>query len=350
MGSLIYSMKIARSILFSLALAAAAQAQLGTDSLGFLEQLGSDVKIDTDDTQYDAEKGAIVWSGNVHLELSGTEIFADRAEFDTKLEEIRVTGNVSIYREGVLYRGERATYRVRTQEIDASEMRSAFEPVFFSTDQLDSNLSEISVVNTEGTTFTTDDNPDPDWFIKAKRIEIYPEDRVVFHNPTLYVGDVPILWLPYLSQPLQEDLGYQFTPGYSSQWGAYLLNRYGTLWGDHSVVQFLLDGRTERGLAGGLNLSSQRWRGNPNFGKFQAYYAHDTDPQQSVVSSARKTAAIWTRTATGSISTTASTCPGPRKARSMSTSTSTRSATNIFTRTSFRTTSASIRSRTTSST
>lgn len=278
-------MKIARSLLLSLVLAAGAHAQLGADSLGFLEQLGSDVKIDTDDTQYDAEKGAIVWSGNVHLELAGTEIFSNRAEFDTKLEEIRVTGNVSIYREGVLYRGERATYRVRTQEIDASEMRSAFEPVFFSTDQLDSDLSEISVVNTEGTTFTTDDNPDPDWFIKAERIEIYPEDRVVFRNPKLYVGDVPVFWLPYLSQPLQEDLGYQFTPGYSSQWGGYLLNRYGSLWGDHSVVQFLLDGRTERGLAAGLNLSSQRWRGNPNFGKFQAYYAHDTDPQQSVVSS-----------------------------------------------------------------
>jgi lipopolysaccharide export system protein LptA len=279
-------MKIARSIVVSLALAAAAPAQLGTESFGFLEQLGSDVKIDSDnDANFDAEKGAFIWSGNVHMVVQGTELFADRAEFDTKLEEIRVTGNVSIYREGVLYRGERATYRVRTQEISASEMRSSFEPVFFTTDQLDSNLSEISVVNTENTSFTTDDNPDPDWFIKANRIEIYPEDRVVFRNPKFYVGDVPILWLPYLSQPLQEDLGYQFTPGYSSQWGAYLLNRYGTLWGDHSIVQFLLDGRTERGLAGGLNLSSQRWRGNPNFGKFQAYYAHDTDPQTSVVSS-----------------------------------------------------------------
>jgi len=276
-------MKIARSILFSLAFAAAAPAQLGTDSFGFLEQLGSDVKIDTDDTQYDAEKGSIVWSGNVHLQLQGTEIFANRAEFDTKLEEIRVTGNVSIYREGVLYRGERATYRVRTQEIDAAEMRSAFEPIFFSTAQLDSDLSEISVVNTQDTVFTTDDNPDPDWFIKAKKIEIYPGDRVVFHEPKLYVGNVPVLWLPYMSQPLQEDLGYQFTPGYSSQWGAYLLNRYGTLWGDHSVVQFLLDARTERGLAGGVNINSQRWRANPNFGKFQAYYANDTDPQQSVV-------------------------------------------------------------------
>lgn len=277
-------MKIARSILCSLALAAAAPAQLGTDSLGFLEQLGSDVKIESDsDADFDAAKGAFVWKGNVHMVVQGTELYADLAEFDTKLEEIRVAGNVSIYREGVLYRGKRATYRVRTQEIDASEMRSAFEPVFFSAGQLDSNLSEISVINTENTVFTTDDNPDPDWFIKAERIEIYPEDRVVFHNPKLYVGNVPILWLPYLSQPLQEDLGYQFTPGYSSQWGAYLLNRYGTLWGDHSIVQFKLDGRTERGLAGGLNLDSQRWRGNPNFGKFQAYYAHDTDPQQSVV-------------------------------------------------------------------
>ena len=185
----------------------------------------------------------------------------------------------------MLYRGERANYRVRTSELDASGMRSSFEPVFFTAGELDSNLEDISVINTRDTVFTTDDNPDPDWFIKSKEVRIYPDDRVVFVSPKLYVGKVPILWLPYLSQPLQEDLGYQFTPGYSSAWGAYLLNRYGTLWGDHSIVQFLLDGRTDRGLAGGINLLSQRWRESETFGKFKAYYAYDTDPQTTVVGS-----------------------------------------------------------------
>lgn len=279
-------MKIARTFLLSLALMGTAAAQLPSDMFGFLDRLGSDFKIDDgSDVAYDNEKGTITWSGDVHITLQGTEIFANKAEFNTKLEEVLATGNVSIYRDGVLYRGERATYRIRTQEIDASNMRSSFDPVFFTTEELDSRLDEISVVNTEQTSFTTDDNPDPDWFIKAKKVSIYPEDRVVFHSPKLYVGDVPVLWFPYLAQPLQEDLGYQFTPGYSSQWGAYLLNRYGTLWGDHSIVQFLLDGRTERGLAGGINLLSQRWRQSENFGKFQAYYAHDTDPLKTAVNS-----------------------------------------------------------------
>ncbi|MGI8603812.1 MAG: LPS-assembly protein LptD [Verrucomicrobiales bacterium] len=265
-------------------IAAIGAAVAQNDPFGFLERLGSDVKVDADDTTYDSEKAAVLWKGNVSIRLVDTEIYADKAVFDTKLEEVHVTGNVSIYRQGLLYRGEAATYNVRNNEINAQHLRSSFEPVFFTADHLKTQTDEISVVTTEGTIFTTDDNPDPDWFIKAKEVRIYPEDRIVFVSPTAYVGKVPVFWLPYLSQPLNADLGYQFTPGYTSQWGAFLLNRYGTLWGDHSIIQYNLDYRSARGPGGGINLLSRRWREKSDtFGKFQFYYAHDSDPQATGV-------------------------------------------------------------------
>ena len=274
-------MRKVQSLLLALILATGT-AWAQTDPFGFLDRLGSDVKIDAGETMFDSEKGLVVWRGNVYIKLADTEIFCDKATFDTKLEEIQVTGNVSIYRQGIVYRGESANYHVRNAEIDATNLRSSFEPVFFSAGEMNTSTEEISVVTTRDTTFTTHDDPDPDWFIKAKEVRIYPGDRIVFVSPKAYVGDVPVFWLPYLAQPLDEDLGYFFTPGYTSQWGAFLLNRYGTLWGDHSIIQYNLDLRSSRGLAGGINLLSRKWREkNDNFGKFQVYYAHDTDPQES---------------------------------------------------------------------
>lgn len=274
-------MKRIPSLFLSL-VAALGLTQAQTD-FDWLERLG-DARINADDTVFESNTGIVGWKGNVSIRLGETEIFADSARYDINLEEIRVTGNVSIYRDGILYRGESATYNVRTGEIDSQSLRSSFDPVFFSTDELKTNTQQITVVDTRNTTFTTHDDPDPDWFIKAKEVRIYPDDRIVFVSPTAYVGDVPVLWLPYLAQPLEEDLGYQFTPGYTSQWGAFLLNRYGTLWDDHSIIQYNLDLRSARGLAGGVNLLSRRWRQvSDTFGKFQAYYAYDTDPEATSV-------------------------------------------------------------------
>lgn len=283
-------MKNLRPIWLSLILLGAGSAQ-EADPFSFLERLGDNFLIERIDggapqVEHDAEHGILRWQGGIHIKLpdQNTEIFCEQAEYYFNLEEIRFTRDVVIYREGALFRGERATYRVRSSDLDTTGMSSSSEPLFYSAAHLNTNIDLLKVVETEDTLFTTDDNPDPDWSIRANKVTVYPEDRIVFHQPKLYLGDTPVLWLPYLSQPLQEDLGYEITPGYSSDWGLYLLNRYGTLWGDHSIVQFLLDGRTERGLAGGINLLSTRWRESKDFGKFHFYYANDSAPQKTAVS------------------------------------------------------------------
>jgi LPS-assembly protein len=254
-----------------------------------MQRIGSDVDISSDgDTSFDTEKSTVVWKGNVRIKVQGSEIYADRAEFDTELEEIRVSSNVTIYREGLLYRGESATYSLRTSQLDVRQLKSGFEPLFFQASEFKTKTEEVSVINANDATFTTDDSDDPDWFIKAKEVRIYPNDRVVFVSPKAYVGNTPVFWLPYLAQPLDEQLGYQFTPGYKGAWGAFLQNRYGTMWGDHSIIQYNLDYRSQRGIAGGIDLLSRRWKDSETFGKFKAYYADDQDPSQTFVTGSRE--------------------------------------------------------------
>ena len=96
--------------------------------------------------------------------------------------------------------------------------------------------------------------------------------------------------MPYLAQPLDDELGYYFVPGFSSPWGAFLLNQYGFMIGDHTLAQAHLDYRSERGLAGGIELKSERHRGNENFGRLNLYYANDDNPAESYSGRTRKTA------------------------------------------------------------
>lgn len=241
-------------------------------------------KIEHDgETDIDSKTGNVTLSGNVHLKSTLAEIFADKARFDAGEQKIYVDGDVSIYKDdGFVYRGDSAVYDTRTGEIDAARLRSTIEPIYFEAGDFDTATREVSVINLRDTIFTTHDNADYDYHFKAREMQIYPDDRVVLKHVKAYVGDVPVFYFPRVSQAFDEELGYRFTPGYRSNWGAFLANQYGQLLGDHSILTYHLDYRTERGVAGGIDLTSRRFRDNPNFGKFQFYYAQDSDPMQTV--------------------------------------------------------------------
>ena len=235
------------------------------------------------DTEIDPESGDITVTGNVHLKATLAEIFSDKIRFDAAEKKLYADGDVSIYKDdGFVYRGESAVYDTQTGKIDAAKLRSTIEPIFFEAGDFDTATRDISVVNMRDTIFTTHDNRDYDYHFRAREMQIYPEDRVVLKHVKAYVGDTPIFYFPRISQAFDEELGYRFTPGYRSNWGAFLTNEYGQLLGDHSILTYHLDYRVERGLAGGIDLTSRRFRSNPNFGKFQSYFAQDSDPTQTI--------------------------------------------------------------------
>ncbi len=242
------------------------------------------ILIDADETAY--EGGVATANGNVHIRYDGTEIFAGKAEYHSDSGDIFTEGGVSIYREGNSYKGEAAIYNVNTHKITANHLKSGSSPFFYVSSSMDTDMAAMDRISMNDGEFTTHDSVDPNYKIKAKSIEIKdPTDpvkgKVIFKNATIYAGDTPVLWLPYLAQTLDQDLGYHFIPGYRSNWGGYLLNRYGVLIGDHTLATYRLDFRSDRGVAGGVDLLSMRHAENPNIGNFKFYLAEDSDPQKT---------------------------------------------------------------------
>ncbi|MGK0187774.1 MAG: LPS-assembly protein [Verrucomicrobiales bacterium] len=269
---------------------AASQVRDEADEFGAFERFASMQekfgleKVEHDGgTDFDSATGNLTLNGNVHINASLAEIFADKVRFDSGAKKLYADGDVSIYKDdGFVYRGESAVYDTQTGEIDAAKLRSTIEPIFFEAGDFDTATRDISVVNLKDAVFTTHDNVNYDYHFKAREMQIYPDDKVVMKHVKAYVGDVPVFYFPRITQAFDEELGYRFTPGYRSNWGAFLSNQYGQMLGDHSIVTYRLDFRSERGVAGGLDLTSRRFRDNPNIGKFQFYYAQDSDPTQTI--------------------------------------------------------------------
>ena len=237
------------------------------------------------ETQFDPETGIATAVGDVDIKYGGVQITAGRAEYNSNTKDVLAHENVTIFKDGQIFHGETVSYNFETQELKANNIRSGITPLFYQAANVKSNLGamkedsgEIKRIDGDETYFTTHDSDHPNYHMTAKSITIYPGDRVVMHNVKVYAGSLPIFWLPAYVQPLDDEQGFYFRPGYASEWGAFLLNQYGMIYGDHTLAKYRLDLRSKRGVAGGVDLKSLRFKDNDHLGNLILYYAYDTNP------------------------------------------------------------------------
>jgi LPS-assembly protein len=223
---------------------------------------------------------------------TGIEIFADRALIDTNVKTVNLMGHVSVYQKNILQRGEQAVYDYGKRSLDASGLRASIDPLLLEAGKfsLETDAAGKQVYVGEDAGITTNDVEEPNYWIRAARTTVYPDNKVVFNDLKFYAGGVPVFWLPYLSQPLNKELGYHFEPGSRSNWGPYLLNTYGIMLGGERdaktgeakdqwlLSQWHFDIRSSRGIGTGVDLSDTREEENPNLTGLKLYYLSDLDP------------------------------------------------------------------------
>jgi LPS-assembly protein len=249
----------------------------------FLGDLTSNINIEGLETMFDPMTGIATAKGNVEIEYGDTLIRSGSAEYNSMTGDVMARDDVTVWKDGMLYRSDSVTYNVKTGSLGGNNIRSSVTKgsgtLVYSTDTFNTETKFIERIDGGETFITTHDVLNPNYKVKARKMTIYPEDRVVMRGVTVYAGDAPVFYLPYVSQPLDDEVGYTFTPGWASNWGYFLLNQYGVLHGDHTLAKYRLDLRSERGVAGGVDFISQRHRWNMrNFGTLKFYYAQDSDP------------------------------------------------------------------------
>lgn len=253
--------------------------------------------------ELDIENLGGTMSGNVREEIilggpvkirgdNGMEVFSDTATIDLKTKSVTLTGNVIAYEKDSLRRGERAVYYYEKKILDSSNMRASMDPLILEAGKftLEEQNGERIYVGTDGG-MTTHDFEKPNFWIRAKKTRVYPNRKIVFNNLKVYAGDVPVFWLPYLSQPLHDELGYHFLPGLSSTWGPFLLNSYGIMLGGNTdpvtgksddgwlLSRWRFDLYGERGAGLGLDLIDKKPDISGDIANLSLYYLDDLAPE-----------------------------------------------------------------------
>ena len=265
-----------------------------------LEAVSSNINIEGLETTFDPDTGIATAIGNVHIRYGDTEITAGRADYNSNTGDVMAKQDVTVWKAGTTYKGENLMYNIKTNELTGNTVKSGMSrdlgSVFFVTEKFETETKFIDRIDGEQTFLTTHDYANPNFRVKARSITIYPDDRIVMKRITVYAGKTPVFWFPYLSQPLDDELGFKVVPGYSDLWGAFLLNQYGVIHGDHTLAKYHFDLRSARGVAGGAEFISLRHKDNQdNFGTLQFYVASDSDGNATTGAGTRLTEVDSTR-------------------------------------------------------
>ena len=280
----IRSTVLALSALCISAIGAPRMPLASSDSLGRF----SDIPIDIAAERLDASGILATASGNVQISYGATTIFADEAQYDPTTRDVIATGNVRIYRDGQLVTAERAVYNLETKDIMSASVSGDNFPYFYSGNSFQNNAGGPGYL-VKGGVFTTDDSLQPGWSLRAHRVRMYPNDSVILYDVDIYVGETPIMRLPYLYQSLNRENSFSIVPGYRSVWGGYMLATYTFPLTDKLGATLRLDYLSKRGPAVGF---STHWApkedGGKNWGRFTSYGLHDQNPDINKTTLARE--------------------------------------------------------------
>ena len=167
--------------------------------------------------------------GNVRITTENTEFKADEIVYDTEKNSLRATGTqpggVRMKRDGSSVRADEIIYDIESETGELTNCGGTFDQLFFQAPLLKRNgPNTAELLGGHGTTCELDS---PHWRFEADRIEVTDGQEMYARNVKLYLGSVPILWIPRFSHAVGETrFPVSIHTGHKSELGYFLRTEY----------------------------------------------------------------------------------------------------------------------------
>lgn len=242
-----------------------------------LELLGRD-----DDSAFDYQPdGSFSGTNGMILKYGSATLSADRVSGNQVNGSVVAEGSVLLQRGTNVWTGQRLDYNYLTENLSGEVFRTGQPPVFAYGFGLKSDPTN-HVYTAEGAFITTDDYARPGYRIRARRIRIRPGEFIEAYDAVVFLGDVPVFYLPWMRRNLKERSNhFDVVPGFRSEYGPYALTRYSWYLNPQLEGAFDVDWRTKRGVGLGPEIHYDLRRWGEGSGRF--YYARDHEPGTNTI-------------------------------------------------------------------
>jgi LPS-assembly protein len=232
---------------------------------------------------YDPSTG-LYYATNELLQYQNATLMADSAKWNPDTGEVIAEGHVRIQEAGETWIGDHIIYNLKTHQMESGGFRTGKPPVYAEGAMIHGNVTNRTY-SAQYMSMTTDNVSKPDFYIRARRMQIVPGKYIAAWSAVLYVKGVPLFYYPYFRHSLSLHANHlNVMPGDDSLFGPFLLTSYAYKIGDDLDGKLHLDYRVKRGFGLGpeANLNLGQW----GTAQTKYYYLHDIDPEASVNSNA----------------------------------------------------------------
>ncbi|HLF85880.1 MAG TPA: LPS assembly protein LptD [Nitrospiria bacterium] len=239
------------------------------------------INISSDRLEYLRKEDIYAFDGHVVITQDKFQLKADHAEFDSKTGGVHADGNVEVFdgenqltgeeldfdintRNGVVYTGtiliKKEGYHIDGEVLERlGETRYHLHNGFFTACELKQGIS-------------------PDWHFKARDMDLDTNKDLIVKSAVLYVKDMPIMYIPYISYPAKKKSGL-LTPSIAYSTTEGLKIKEGLYWviADNHDATVSLDYRSDKGR--GVDLEYRYLLSRDTGGKFDVKYFRDLDTE-----------------------------------------------------------------------
>ena len=233
------------------------------------------VDIQADHLGYDEKRHVFLARGHVRVSRGAEWVTCDEAEVDTVSQKVSARGNIELHYGQNVWRGDAATYDFRTKQGDFGSFDLYVPPYHVVAGK--SRVVSESLVELEDVMLTSCEPDKPEYSVRASSASLESNRVVRARNVRFQLWSVPFFWFPYAKGDVHDFANFEFTPGYRSRWGAFLLTAYNYPLDDVWDTRTAVDLRSERGVALGEDLSWRDPAGRYS-GALRLYWADDQKP------------------------------------------------------------------------
>ncbi|MFH1244853.1 MAG: hypothetical protein V1662_00020 [Candidatus Omnitrophota bacterium] len=225
-----------------------------------------------DQVEFLEQEQRLIAAGNVEIIYGDVKINGDKADICLATKEGIIEGNVVVYQKDSVLSGEKATYN-----FDAGS--GVIQQANFSS-QLIYGKTPYAVkegpnkISTRKSYMTTCDLAEPHYRIMARSADMFLNDKVIMRNVIIYVGDIPLFYLPYYSYDMKPTRPrVTILPGKDKDWGVYFLTGWRYEFNQYLKGLLHLDYREKKDVASGFDNYYTTNRFGEGF--FKTYYMNE---------------------------------------------------------------------------
>jgi len=166
--------------------------------------LDGQIRVKSEDSEINQDTYA-QFKGKVEIDSSQVKIKADEALLNRQTQTLKATGNVSFQDNNITVSSENVQLNRLSNELLIEESFYQLNRVQGHGKAKKIGLGEKTGIHLSESSFTTCPVDDEVWRIQASNIEITPnQSRGVVKHARFYIKDVPVLYLPYFSFPIND--------------------------------------------------------------------------------------------------------------------------------------------------